>query len=117
MTPYQLILSLIALVFIYSNGKNLLKTRNVKFLLPTLIFAGILALSLFPSLAHLMSSTLGLGENLNTLIFTGFVIVYIMMFKVFRSVEEIKRDITQIVQKQALKDFENSDHEHKHHPH
>jgi len=106
MSIYQLILTAIALLFL-SNGllKFIHRERSqtlFKLFLTLIIWGSILFLSLFPKTAQQLSSTIGLGENLNTLIFIGFVIVFIIIFKLLSLIEKLEHNVSEIVRKEAL---------------
>lgn len=73
-----------------------------KILANTIVWGGISAFSFFPRLSHTLTSLLGFGENLNTLIFLGFIIVFAILFKIINVVERIEKNISQMVRKEAL---------------
>ncbi|PIY69230.1 hypothetical protein COY90_01720 [Candidatus Roizmanbacteria bacterium CG_4_10_14_0_8_um_filter_39_9] len=108
-SPIQGVLVLISLFFL---GNRIIKyirkerTQTVfKLLLTLIIWGGILFTSLFPALVHAISRNIGLGENMNTLIFFGFVVVFVILFKLLSSFESLERQLTEIVRKEALKDL------------
>ncbi|PIY71932.1 hypothetical protein COY87_03585 [Candidatus Roizmanbacteria bacterium CG_4_10_14_0_8_um_filter_33_9] len=76
-----------------------------KFATTLFIWGGILFTSLFPGEVRRLSQQMGFGENLNTLIFFGFVIVFILFFRLLRSVENLERNITELVRQNALMDL------------
>lgn len=108
-TFIQLILSLIALFFLGNRIIRFLRKERTqtgfKLIMTLLVWGGILFTSLFPVAVHSLSRTLGFGDNLNTLIFFGFVMVFVILFKLLASIENMERNITQVVRKEALKDL------------
>ncbi len=70
------------------------------------IWGSILTFGLFPHASRSISQRLGFGENLNTLIFLGFVVVFIALFKLVNAVERLERNISEIVRKEALEKLE-----------
>ncbi len=107
---FQWLLIVVALFFIVDRVKKFFKKEYkqtfLKFIFSLIIWGGVLFFSLFPDVARQLSMKLGLGENLNVLIFFGFVIVFIIIFKILEIVERNERNITEIVRKNALRDLE-----------
>lgn len=73
-----------------------------KLTITIIIWGGILIVTLTPSLALSISTTLGLGENLNTLIFLGFVFSFALNFRLLRSIEALESNFTELVSKIAV---------------
>ncbi len=69
-----------------------------------LIWGIIFIISLFPDFAYLISGKLGMGTSLNTLIFFGFVIVFMILFRILSIIEVLERQITILTREIALKD-------------
>lgn len=70
------------------------------------IWGSILTFGLFPHVSRSISLFLGFGENLNTLIFLGFVVVFVALFKLVNAVERLERNISEIVRREALEKLE-----------
>jgi hypothetical protein len=107
MSFYQIILVLIVSVFFIKSLTSLLQSINLGRLALSLVWFVVLVFALFPDLAHRLSEKSGMGENLNTLIFIGFIIIFVFIFMILKSIEQIKRDISEIVKKDALKNIDN----------
>lgn len=73
-----------------------------KFATTALIWGGVLFTSLFPEKVRTYSRQMGFGENLNTIIFFGFVIVFILFFRLLRSIENLEKSMTNLVRQNAL---------------
>lgn len=76
-----------------------------KLLMTIAIWGGISYVALFPAHLRFMSRQLGFGENLNTLIFFGFVGLAAIMFRLLSIVEKLERQLTDIIRKNSLKDL------------
>jgi len=72
-----------------------------------LIWGAVLIISIFPDFAYFISSKLGMGKNLNTLIFFGFVVVFMILFRILAAIEKIEKEITKIVREMGMKSFKN----------
>jgi len=107
---YQIILIIISLIFLFSGITKFFrreKSQTLFKLISTIfIWGAVLVFSIFPELTHSISKKLGLGENLNTLIFIGFVILFMIVFKIINILERIERNISEIVRKEALEKIE-----------
>ena len=106
---YQIILIIISSYFIFNRiVKVVRKEKNqslFKLFLTLCIWGAVLIFSIFPSFSHSVSYVLGLGSNLNSLIFIGFIIIFIIIFKLITIIEEQERSITEIIRREALKDI------------
>lgn len=71
------------------------------------VWGSMLVMGLFPGASHRISQLLGFGENLNTLIFLGFAIVFFAIFKLLNAVERLERNISEIVRREALEKLES----------
>lgn len=67
------------------------------------IWGVVLIISVFPDFAYFISGKLGMGKNLNTLIFFGFVIVFMILFKILSLIEKLEKEITKIIREMAIK--------------
>lgn len=104
---YQIAISVISILIIFSRGFKVLKGEQgqtfSKFLLTVFVWLGVLIFALFPDFAQQISKLLGLGDNLNTLIFLVFVVIFLILFKIMNIIEKIESHISEIVREEALK--------------
>jgi hypothetical protein len=105
-TVPQILLAAIACTRLMNGAaKYVRKERSqtlFKLVASVLIWGTIAVLSLFPQWARTLSQWAGFGENLNTLIFIGFIVVFAILFKLLSIIERLERSISEIVRKEAL---------------
>ena len=105
-SPLQILLSAISAMMIIQAISQYAKQEQgqtfFKLFTSLFIWIAIFAFSLFPEFSHIITRQLGFGENLNTLIFLGFIIIFFILNKLIRVIERIERNISEIVRKEAL---------------
>ena len=103
---FRFALAFLACLFIFSSFSKYLKRQKsqtiFKLLTNTIVWITIAVFAIFPKTTHTLSEKLGFGESLNTLIFIGFVFVFIILFKIINVIERTERNISEIVRKEAL---------------
>jgi len=95
----------LALFFIIERLSRFIKTGQTFYKLFSTLFiwGAVLIISIFPDFAYFISEKLGMGKNLNTLIFFGFVVVFLIIFKILAAIEKIEKEITKIVREMGMK--------------
>ncbi|MCE9642713.1 MAG: DUF2304 domain-containing protein [Candidatus Andersenbacteria bacterium] len=104
---YQLIVSGIAILMIFqgaikyfTHGEN---QSFLKFFVRLIVWGGMATVSLFPQITNALASFVGLQGNINAVIMTGFLLVFLMIFKILSVVERIEHDISVLTREDALK--------------
>ena len=104
---FQIVVALVALAFIARGVSSFLQRKQsqtfFKALFSVVVWGGIFFAALFPDLAHIVSQRVGLGENLNTAIFLGFVVTFVALFKLLSLVERLERNVSDLVRHEALR--------------
>ncbi len=106
---FQIALVVVAALFLINGLWKFIKREQnqtfFKVVYTAIIWSGIIFLALFPDLPRELSIKFGLGETLNVLIFFGFVLVFMAIFKLLNSIEKLEQTISELIRKQALKDI------------
>src|SRR3990167_8753928 len=105
-SPVQIILALVALALMaHAIARFVRRERGnniVKLVGSLVLWGAVVTFALFPLVPRQITQTLGLGTNLNTLIFAGFVEVFLLIARLTGAVERLDRTITEIVRHEAL---------------
>src|SRR6266567_4195421 len=97
---FRIIMAAISVGFLATSWIKFIRREQrqtiFKLLANNLVWFGILVFSLVPQATHNISQKLGFGESLNTFIFSGFVIVFMIIFKIINMIERTERNISEI---------------------
>lgn len=103
---FQFAIAAISLGFLASAWLKFIRREQrqtiFKLLTNNLVWFAILLFAIFPQITHIISARLGFGESLNTLIFIGFVFVFMILFKIITMIERVERNISEIVRNETL---------------
>lgn len=94
---------------IYQGISNYIKGKNgqtiYKLLLRIIIWGGMSLIAMIPNILNILAKTLGIIDNMNAVILTGFLLVFLMIFKLLSAIEKLEQQISEITRKEALKEI------------
>lgn len=103
---YQFAIALISAMMIFFGVEKFLQKRQSQSLLKLsvriLIWGGMAAVALFPAITDYIAHFIGLEGNINAVILLGFLMVFLMIFKILSVVERIEQDISTLTRREAL---------------
>ncbi len=106
---YQIVIAVIALFMVYQGGKNYFCKQSgqtfLKFFVRLLVWGGMASVVLFPSLTNLAAKVIGIEDNVNAVILTGFILVFLMIFKLLSAIERLEQQLTSLTRKEALEEI------------
>lgn len=112
LSTLQIALSILALFMLFQGLLKYVRHEQrqtiFKVAMTIIIWGGILTLTIVPSFSHTVTRKLGFGDNLNTLIFLGFVATSLVITKLIRVIERVESNISEIVRKEALEKINQS---------
>lgn len=107
---YQIIIAMIALFMIYQGVKNYLRggTGNtpLKLAVRITVWGSMATIVLFPNLSNSVATLIGIGSNMNAVILIGFLLVFLMIFKLLSAIERLEQQLTSVTREKALQDNE-----------
>lgn len=108
---YQLIITFISALMIFQGIRNYIKGKNgqtiYKLAIRLFVWGGMALIAIFPQIISILAKTLGIIDNMNAVILTGFLLVFLMIFKLLSAIERLERDISEITRKDTLKNLTN----------
>ena len=110
MTIYQIIVTLISLYFIGDRIKKRIakepRQSFLKVLTTIVLWSGVIFITLFPTTFNTLTDFVGLDKSGASVI--GIILIFslVLFFRILSFVERIEKNITELVRKESLKDFE-----------
>jgi hypothetical protein len=109
---YQIVVVVISALMIFQGFRRFIKRKEgqtiLKLLIRIAVWGGMAIITIFPRLIHLMAKTLGIIDNMNAVILTGFLLVFLMIFKLLSAIERLEQQISEVTRKEALKDVKKN---------
>lgn len=104
---YQIIVVAISVFMIYQGAKNFIrgKSRQTlwKLAVRTVVWGGMALIAIFPSFTNTLANIVGLKGNINAVILTGFLLTFLMIFKLLSAIERIEQNISELTRQDSLK--------------
>ncbi len=104
---YQVAILGISCVMIFFGLEKFIKGKPgqsiLKLLVRIIVWGGMASVSLFPSLTNQLAKFIGIEGNINAVVLIGFLLVFLIIFKILSVVERIEQDITRLTRREALK--------------
>jgi hypothetical protein len=108
---YQIIVAILAILMIVQGFKRFFQkgeTTFIKFFTRLVVWGGMMIITLFPKSAAYVAQTIGIKGNVNAVILTGFILVFLMIFKLLSAIERVEKQISILTRKDALKKLDKS---------
>lgn len=104
---YQLLILLVAAFMIYQGIKNYVKGISgqsfYKVAIRIIIWGGMAVVTMFPEAIGLLTQTLGIIDNINAIVLTGFLLIFLIIFKLLSAIERLEQNISILTRKDSIK--------------
>jgi len=110
---YQIAILAISALMIYFGLEKFIGRKSgqsvSKIAVRLIVWGGMAVIALFPSLTNTLAHFIGLEGNINAVILLGFLLVFLIIFKILSVVERIEQDITRLTRKEAMDRYQVND--------
>jgi hypothetical protein len=110
---YQVIILILAGFMLYQGASNFFKGKDnqtlLKLITRIIVWGGMATIVLFPNFSNTLASIIGIQGNVNAVILTGFILVFLMIFKLLSAIERLEQQISILTRKDALADIKQQD--------
>ena len=103
---YQIIVVSIASIMLFQGAKEFFKRETgqtfLKFSVRVIVWGGMGTVAVYPNSTELVARLMGIEGNINAVIITGFLLVFLLIFKLLSAIEKIEQNISELTRREAL---------------
>lgn len=74
----------------------------LKFAVRVIVWGGMGTVAIYPNVTEIVARVMGIEENINAAIITGFLMVFLLIFKLLSAIEKIEQNISELTRREAL---------------
>ncbi len=71
-----------------------------------IVWGGMCTIALFPKATNILADIFGLKGNINAVILTGFLLIFLIIFKLLSAIERLEQGLSEVTRKEALKEID-----------
>ena len=110
---YQVAVVMLSCVMLFQGIRNFIKRESgstiLKLMVRLIVWGGLALTAISPAFTIWAARMIGIENNINAVILTGFILVFLMIFKLLSAIERIERNITELTRKDALKEIKRKE--------
>lgn len=106
---YQVVVVSVASIMLFQGAKDFFKRETgqtvLKFMVRIIVWGGMGTVAIYPNSTELVARALGIEDNINAVIITGFLLIFLIIFKLLSAIEKIEQNISELTRKDALNEI------------
>lgn len=110
---YQVVILILTGFMLYQGVSDYMRGKNHQTILKLgvriIVWGGMATIVLFPNFSNVLAELIGIQGNVNAVILTGFILVFLMIFKLLSAIERLEQQVTLFTRNDALKKLETSE--------
>lgn len=103
---YQVVVVAISSVMLYLGIKEFVNRETgqtvLKLLVRLIVWGGMALIAVYPDFTLIIARVMGVVDNFNAVVLTGFLLVFLMLFKLLSAIEKIEQNVSELTRKEAL---------------
>ncbi|RWX43759.1 hypothetical protein VU01_12193 [Candidatus Electrothrix marina] len=103
---YQVIVVGISSVMLYLGIKEFINRETgqtlLKLCVRLAVWGGMALIAIYPDFTLIIARIMGVVDNFNAVVLMGFLMVFLMLFKLLSAIEKIEQNVSEITRKEAL---------------
>lgn len=109
---YQMVVIAISSIMLFQGAKDFFKRESgqtlLKFSARLIVWGGMGVIAVYPNSTIIFARLLGMEDNFNAVVMIGFLMVFLLIFKLLSAIEKIEQNISELTRKEALSNIDFS---------
>ena len=105
---YQIVVVMISSVMLFQGAKEFVKRETgqtlLKLLVRVAVWGGMAVIAIYPDLTYILSKFVGIEDNITAVIVTGFLFVFLLIFKLLSAIEKLEQNVSELTRRESLKE-------------
>jgi hypothetical protein len=110
---YQIVIVGISSVMLFQGVREFFKREAgqtfIKFAVRVIVWGGMALVAIYPDVTIIFAKFLGIEGNINAVILTGFLLVFLIIFKLLSAIEKIEQNVSELTRREALMHLPETD--------
>ena len=107
---YQIVIVAISSVMLFMGIKDFVKRETgqtfLKLSVRLIVWGGMAVIAIYPNRTWVVARAIGIVDNINAAIMIGFLLIFLIIFKLMSAIEKIEQNISELTRRDALKDLD-----------
>lgn len=103
---YQIIILAVSAAMLYKGIADYASGKSgqtfFKVFIRVVVWGGMSFVALFPGFTNTLAEIIGLEGNMNAVILSGFLLVFLMIFKLLSAIERLEQQLTIVTREKSL---------------
>lgn len=107
---YQVIVVFVSSIMLFQGVKDFAGRQAgqtfLKFSVRVVVWGGMALVAIYPDFTMILAKAIGIEGNINAVILTGFLLIFLLIFKLLSAIEKIEQNITELTRKEAMHELQ-----------
>lgn len=103
---YQIVVVGISTFMLFTGLKEFVKRESgqtrLKLFVRLVVWGGMIVVTAYPEATIFFARLIGIVDNVNAVIMTGFLMIFLLIFKLLSAIEKIEQNVSELTRKEAL---------------
>ena len=108
---YQIVVVAISAVMLFQGIKDFAKREAgqtlLKLIVRVVVWGGMSIVAIYPDSTYYLAHYIGIEGNITAVMVTGFLFVFLLLFKLLSAIEKIEQNVSELTRSEALKEAQD----------